>query len=226
MSKIYIYTELTYKMAKYKEVQQRMYCTAKIALQNSVGKDTFLAGAYLRMILDAAASLCFVNCMSNSLKDKFLTHWLAGKPTNKFKVKVGDEWEYLTTGFLQRNIPIYKKLFTALNPLIHPSTATLDLIVKESADSVFINLDVPTGDVSDMGVVSLYELELDKYDKSMEQIQPTSTEYRELEYSDSVKQCRGEAPDKIRIYREQQMIQGWQCYSVGVWGKILGLKRS
>ena len=103
--KIYIYTELTYKMAKYREVQSRMYFTAKMALQNSVGKDTFLAGAYLRIILDAAASLSFVNCMSNSLKDKFLTHWLAGKPTNKFKVKVGDKWEQLTTGFLQRNIP-------------------------------------------------------------------------------------------------------------------------
>ncbi len=94
------------------------------------------------------------------------------------------------------------RITKALNPLIHPSTATLDLIVKESADSVFINMYVPTGDVSDMGVVSLYELELEKYEKSMELIQPTSTEYRELEYSDIVKQCRGEAPDKIRIYRE------------------------
>lgn len=189
-------------MAKYREVQQRMYFCAKMALQNSVGKDTFLAGAYLRIILDAAASLSFVNCMSNSLKDKFLTHWLAGKPTNKFKVKVGDKWEQLTTGFLQRNIPIYEKLFTALNPLIHPSTATLDLIVKESADSVFINQEVPTGDVSDMGVVSLYEYELAKYDESMEQIQPTSTEYRELEYSDSLKECTGEAPDIFRVYKE------------------------
>lgn len=200
--KIYIYTELTYKMAKYREVQSRMYFTAKMALQNSVGKDTFLAGAYLRIILDAAASLSFVNCMSNSLKDKFLTHWLAGKPTNKFKVKVGDKWEQLTTGFLQRNIPIYEKLFTALNPLIHPSTATLNLMIQESETSVFYNRDVPTGDVSDMGVVSLYEYELDKYDKSMEQIQPTSTEYRELEYSDSEKQYKGEAPDIFRIYRE------------------------
>lgn len=179
-----------------------MYFTAKMALQNSVGKDTFLAGAYLRIILDAAASLSFVNCMSNSLKDKFLTHWLAGKPTNKFKVKVGDKWEQLTTGFLQRNIPIYEKLFTALNPLIHPSTATLNLMIQESETSVFYNRDVPTGDVSDMGVVSLYEYELDKYDKSMEQIQPTSTEYRELEYSDSEKQYKGEAPDIFRIYRE------------------------
>lgn len=200
--KIYIYTELTYKMAKYREVQSRMYFTAKMALQNCVGKDTFLAGAYLRIILDAAASLCFVNCMSNSLKDKFLTHWLAGKPTNKFKVKVGDKWEQLTTGFLQRNIPIYEKLFTALNPLIHPSTATLNLMIQESETTVFYNRDVPTGDISDMGVVSLYEYELDKYDKSMEQIQPTSTEYRELEYSDSEKQYRGEAPDIFRIYRE------------------------
>lgn len=202
MSKIYIYTELTYKMAKYREVQQRMYFSARMALQNSIGKDTFLAGAYLRIILDAAASLCFVNCMSNSLKDKFIHHWLAGKPTNKFKVKLGDKWEYLSTGFLQRNIPIYDKLFTALNPLIHPSTATLDLIFKESADSVFMDRDVPTGDVSDMGVISLYEMELDKYNKSMEQIQPTSTEYRELEYSDSEKQYKGEAPDILRIYRE------------------------
>lgn len=201
-SNIIIYTELTYKMAKYKEVQQRMYFCAKMALQNCVGKDTFLAGAYLRIILDAAASLCFVNCMSNSLKDKFLTHWLAGKPTNKFKVKVGDKWEYITTGFLQRNIPIYEKLFTALNPLIHPSTATLNLMIQESETSVFYNRDVPTGDISDMGVVSLYEYELDKYDKSMEQIQPTSTEYRELEYSDSEKQYKGEAPDIFRIYRE------------------------
>lgn len=200
--KIIIYTELTYKMAKYKEVQQRMYFCAKMALQNSVGKDTFLAGAYLRIILDAAASLSFVNCMSNSLKDKFLTHWLAGKPTNKFKVKVGDKWEYLTTGFLQRNIPIYEKLFTALNPLIHPSTATLNLMIQENETSVFYNRDVPTGDISDMGVVSLYEYELDKYDKSMEQIQPTSTEYRELEYSDREKQYKGEAPDILRIYRE------------------------
>lgn len=200
--KIIIYTELTYKMAKYKEVQQRMYFCAKMALQNCVGKDTFLAGAYLRIILDAAASLCFVNCMSNSLKDKFLTHWLAGKPTNKFKVKVGDKWEYLTTGFLQRNIPIYEKLFTALNPLIHPSTATLNLMIQENETSVFYNRDVPTGDISDMGVVSLYEYELDKYDKSMEQIQPTSTEYRELEYSDREKQYKGEAPDILRIYRE------------------------
>lgn len=189
-------------MAKYREVQQRMYFSARMALQNSIGKDTFLAGAYLRIILDAAASLCFVNCMSNSLKDKFINHWLAGKPTNKFKVKLGDKWEYLSTGFLQRNIPIYDKLFTALNPLIHPSTATLDLIFKESADSVFMDRDVPTGDVSDMGVLSLYEMELDKYNKSMEQIQPTSPEYRELEYSDSEKQYKGEAPDTFRIYKE------------------------
>lgn len=202
MSKIYIYTELTYKMAKYREVQSRMYFCAKMALQNSVGKDTFMAGAYLRMILDAAASLCFVNCMSNSLKDRFLTHWLSGKPTNKFKVKVGDKWEQLTTGFLQRNIPVYDKLFTALNPLIHPSTVYLDKMIVEGDGSVFYNRDVISGDVSDMGVISLYEYELERYDNSMEQIQPTSTEYRELEYNDSEKQYKGEAPDVFRIYRE------------------------
>lgn len=75
-------------------------------------------------------------------------------------------------------------------------------MIQESETSVFYNRDVPTGDVSDMGVVSLYEYELDKYDKSMEQIQPTSTEYRELEYSDSEKQYKGKAPDIFRIYRE------------------------
>ena len=204
MGKIYIYTELTYKMTKYREVQQRMYFTARMALQNSVGKDTFLAGAYLRMMLDAAASLCFVNCMSNSLKDKFLNHWLSGKPTNKFKLPIKNdkgENEYCSTGFLQRNSPVYDRLFKALNPLIHPSTVYLDKMIVEGNDSVFINRDVISGDVSDMGVISLYEYELERYDNSMEQIQPTSTEYRELEYSDSEKQYKGEAPEIFRIYR-------------------------
>lgn len=201
-SKIYIYTELTYKMAKYREVQSRMYFCAKMALEQTSKVDNFIAGAYLRMMLDAAANLCFVNCMSNSLKEKYLNHWLAGKPTNKFKVKVGDNWEQLTTGFLQRNIPVYNKLFNALNPLIHPSTVYLDKMIVEDNGTVFYNRDVISGDVTDMGVISLFENELERYDKSMEQIQPTSTEYRELEYSDSLKQCKGEAPDIFRIYRE------------------------
>lgn len=189
-------------MAKYREVQSRMYFCAKMALEQTSKVDAFIAGAYLRMMLDAAASLCFVNCMSNSLKDKFMDWWLAGKQTNKFKVKVGGKWEQLTTGFLQRNIPVYDKLFNALNPLIHPSTVYLDKMIVEDDNSVFINRDVISGDVSDMGVISLFEYELERYDKSMELIQPTSTEYRELEYSDSEKQYKGESPDTIRIYRE------------------------
>lgn len=204
-SKIYIYTELTYKMAKYREVQSRMYFCAKMALEQTSKVDTFIAGAYLRMMLDAAASLCFVNCMSNSLKDKFMDWWLAGKPTNKFKLPIKNDNgnnEYCSTGFLQRNIPVYDRLFNALNPLIHPSTVYLDKMIVEDDNSVFINRDVISGDVSDMGVISLFEYELERYDKSMELIQPTSTEYRELEYSDSEKQYKGESPDTFRIYRQ------------------------
>ena len=201
MSKIYIFTELTYKMAKYREVQSRMYFCATLALQNNIKVDTFLAGAYLRIILDAAASLCFVNCMSNSLKDKFMDWWLSGKPTNKFKVKVDGKWEYLSTGFLQRHISIYDKLFKAFNPLIHPSTAYLSKMIKEDDRSIFLNRNVETGEVNDMGVISLYEYELEKFDKSMEKIQPTSSEYRDLIYSDSLKECIGEEPDIYRIYR-------------------------
>lgn len=205
MSKIYIYTELTYKMAKYREVQSRMYFCAKMALEQTSKVDAFIAGAYLRMMLDAAASLCFVNCMSNSFKDKFMDWWLAGKPTNKFPLPIKNEKgknETCSTGFLQRNIPVYDKLFNALNPLIHPSTVYLDKMIVEDDNSVFMNRDVISGNVSDMGVISLFEYELERYDKSMELIQPTSTEYRELEYSDSMKQYKGEAPDIIRIYRE------------------------
>ena len=197
-----VYTELTYKMAKYKEVQSRMYFCARMAAQNAIELDNFIIGAYLRMMLDAAANLCFVNMMSNSLKEKYLNHWLSGKPTNKFKVKVGDNWEQLTTGFLQRNIPVYDRLFKALNPLIHPSTKYLSRMIVEDDNSVFINREVISGDVSDMGVSSLYELELERYDKSMEQIQPTSPEYRELEYSDSIMRLKGEQPITIRIYKE------------------------
>lgn len=202
MSKIYRYTELTYKMAKYREVQSRMFFCAKVALENNIQVDNFIAGAYLRIMLDAAANLCYVNCMSNSLKGKYMDWWLAGKPTNKFKFKFGDKWEQLTTGFLQRNIPVYDKLYKALNPMIHPSTDYLNKMIIESDGRVFFNKDVISGEVSDMGVVSLYEYELAKYDESMEQIQPTSTEYRELEYSDSLKECTGEAPDIFRVYKE------------------------
>lgn len=200
-----VYTELTYKMAKYKEVQSRMYFCARMAAQNSIGVDNFIIGAYLRMMLDAAANLCFVNMMSNSLKEKYLNHWLSGKPTNTFKLPIKNskgENEKCSTGFLQRNIPVYDRLFKALNPLIHPSTKYLSRMIIEDDNSVFINREVISGDVSDMGVSSLYELELERYDKSMEQIQPTSPEYRELEYSDSIMRLKGEQPITIRIYKE------------------------
>ena len=75
-------------------------------------------------------------------------------------------------------------------------------MIVEDDNSVFINREVISGDVSDMGVSSLYELELERYDKSMEQIQPTSPEYRELEYSDSIMRLKGEQPITIRIYKE------------------------
>ena len=98
-------------------------------------------------------------------------------------------------------------------------------MIVEGDGSVFYNRDVISGDVSDMGVISLYEYELERFDNSMEQIQPTSTEYRELEYSDSVKQYKGEAPDTFRIYKEWVLgTRDGVGYQIGVWDEILGLK--
>lgn len=201
MEQILIHTELTYKMAKYKEVQYRLGTAAMLAIKNSIGVDTFLAGAYLRMIVDAAAHLFLVNCMNDSLKDKFLDYWMSGREVSKFKVKINGEWEKLTTGFIRRNNKEFDRLYKALNPLIHPSKDYLDLIYKEEGSKVFLDMEVPKEKVDDMGAINLFYYELEKFDKALESIEPRSTEYRELSYLDSMRVYKGEQPLLIRIYK-------------------------
>lgn len=202
MSKIAIYTELTYKLDKYMEVQHRIAVAAQLALQTSEKIDTFLSGVYLRMIVDAAANLFWVNCMSNSLKDKFVNWWMAGKPINKFKVKVNGKWEYLSTGYIQRNNEIFDRLYKALNPMVHPSKEYLERIYKEDDKTAYLDRDVPSGKVDDMGAISLFNFELDRLSKWMSEVVPTSEEYRELTYTDSEMELKGEEPMIMRIYKE------------------------
>lgn len=203
MSKMLIYTELSYKLDKYKEVHNRIYFSAISAIQHSLEYDTFLYGAYLRMILDAAVNLFIVNCLSDlKAKERFIDYWMSGKPINKYKVKAGDEWVQLSSGYIQRTIPAIGEMYKALNPMIHPSKDYLERIFKESDGKVYLDRDVPTGEVSDYGVMSFFNGELEKIEHTIAAIQPTSTEYRELEYSDSLKEATGEAPDIFRIYKE------------------------
>lgn len=201
MPEILIHTELTYKMAKYKEVQYRLGTAAILALNNSINVDTFLCGAYLRMIVDAAAHLFLVNCMNDSLKDKFLDYWLKGNEINKFKVKFNGEWVKLTTGFIRKNNKDFDRLYKALNPLIHPSIEYLNLIYKEENGRVFLDTEVPKMIEGDLGAISLFNNQLKLFDESLEAIQPQSKEYRELWYSDSMRVYKGEQPILIRIYK-------------------------
>ena len=200
-NQIIIYTELTYKMAKYLEVHYRLAVAAINAICNSTSLDTFLSGAYLRMIADATANLFIVNCMSYSLKEKFLDYWLEGKPVNKFKVKFNGEWIRLTTGFIQKNNPHLDRLYKALNPMIHPSKEYLDKIFIEKDNKIYVDKSVPTGSVYDMGLQEMFKDEMDKFTQSMDAVTPTSTEYRELEYLDTEMEYKGEEPILVRIYK-------------------------
>lgn len=198
---IIIHTELTYKMNKFKEVHNRLYMAGYNAICNTINIDTFLSGAYLRMIVDAAANLFLVNCMSYSLKEKFIDYWMSGKPVNQFKAKVNGNWVQLTTGFIQRNNPHFDRLYKILNPMIHPSKEYLDRIFIEDDKSIYLDTTVPIGAVDDYGARDLYERELKKFEESIEAIQPTSSEFRDIEYMDSYMKATNQAPIIFRIYK-------------------------
>lgn len=199
---ITVYTELTFKMAKYLEVHYRLGVAALNAISKATSTDIFLVGAFLRMLADTTANVFIVNCMSYALKEKFIDYWMSGKPVNKFKVKLDNgKWEQLTTGFIQRINPDLNKLYKALNPLVHPSKEYLDKIYKEDDKSIFLDRTIPTGSISDMGLQNMLKYELDKLTESIDSVIPQSTEYRELEYLDSEMKIKGEAPLIIRIYK-------------------------
>ena len=197
------YTELSLKMHLFLEANYRIYVAARMAIDKAKEESSFLNGAYLRMILDSAAELLIVIALSEDIKEKFLDHWREGKPTNTFKLKYGGDWVKLTTGFIRRTAPsIFNELYEALNPHIHPSAMYYNRVVKMDADSLFIDMELPTEDLSGVEgwVYSLYEEIMKDYRKMIFAIKPTSSKYRVLRYSDSLMKLANQEPIEIKVF--------------------------
>lgn len=199
-----VYTEHSLDLALFMEVHYRIYVAARLAIEHAKKDSSFLNGAYLRMILDSAAELFIVNSLGLAGQKRYLRHWKEGKPNSQFKVEYNGNKVQLTTGFLQREVPIFKELYEALNAHIHPSLMYYNRVIKMDADSIFINEEVPTEDLSGLegAVFNLFDKVQEDYKSMMDKIHPTTTEYRIVRYSDTLMEFAGQEPIEIKVYKD------------------------
>lgn len=200
-----VFTEHTLELTLFKEVQYRLYVAARISIEHAKKDNTFLNGAYLRIILDSATELFMVTYMGVLAQKKFIAHWKKGKPTNQFKVMDGNGNEVqLTTGYIRRNVRVFNELYEELNKHIHPSFMYYKRIVDFKDDKLFINQDVPKTDITGLEgrVFNLYEQILEEFDEMIDKIQPTNPEYRIVKYSDSLLEFLGKEPIELTVYKD------------------------
>lgn len=201
-----VFTEHSLQLALFKEVQYRLYFAARAAIEHAKKESSFLNGAYLRIILDSASEVLMLTCMGQATQKRFITHWKEGKPINKFKIILENgETTFLTTGFIRKSIPIFNELYEALNPHIHPSLMYYQRVVNLNDDTLFINQDVPTEDLTGLEgrVFGVFETAIERYNEMVDILSiPKSNEYRVLKYSDSLMEYLGKEPVEIKVYKE------------------------
>lgn len=203
-----VYTEHTLELSLFMEAHYRLYVAARMGIDHAKKESSFLNGAYLRIIADSGAELYALTCLDVESQKRYLKHWKEGKPINQFKVKYNGEWVNLSTGFLRKVNPAINKLYEVLNEHIHPSLMYYNRVIKLDADSLFINQDVPNEDLS--GVEGLayafFDKTFEEFNRMLDNIHPTTSEYRIVRYTDSITELNGQEPIELKVYREQLLL--------------------
>lgn len=202
------YTEHSLQLSLLGELYFRMFAACRLEIDHSQNQSTFLNGAKLRLILDSAAILLMLVNFNEETQKRFIQHFKEGKPNDKFFLfwyedsNGKQKKQYLTNGYMRKFDPTLNNLYEALNNYSHPSKVYYDKIVKLEGNNLFINREVPTIDITELGskIYDVFTWVYNIFDKQIRSIEPKSDKYRIVYYSDTVLEYAGKEPVPIKVY--------------------------